>query len=186
MVNADNRRRTLRTPIHEFCKYVGNHYELDVKNNKFTTRHRVRRVTNFLTRHPSVKTTADLNTALVTEFSAMYGHLSSATRAAALAQFRAICGLAVEWGYLKRNPLECYSLPTPATTPGGLGLDEAQVRRILAHLEAGVDTWEGHRLYALTATIIYAGLHVGEALGLRSTDYDLALGMIRVPRHPNS
>jgi integrase len=48
-----------------------------------------------------------------------------------------------------------------------------------AALKAAARTRKGERR-ALLATLIFAGLRIGEALALRSQDIDLARGMIRV------
>jgi hypothetical protein len=44
---------------------------------------------------------------------------------------------------------------------------------LLVHLWKSSDTWEGQRLFALIATVVYTGLRRGEVLGLTVEDCDI-------------
>jgi integrase len=137
-------------------------------------------------RQSSADTTADLSTAMIANFAGTLGDLGESNRNDILRAFRRLCRLAVERKCLKRNPFDSYPLPKskdPTTTvPRGPQLDADQVRVLMDHLKARVDTWEGHRLYAFTATVLYARLQTTEVLRLKLEDCDLAGGVIRLPR----
>jgi integrase len=58
----------------------------------------------------------------------------------------------------------------------------AAATRLLVHLLRGSATWEGHRLYALVAVVLFAGLRQAQALGLRWEDCDLEGRTLRIGR----
>lgn len=94
---------------------------------------------------------------------------------------RAICNRAVELGMLESIP-ELTPVPHPSqvSKEHGEALSVATVQDILDHQAKLAGTWEGHRLYALAATVAFAGLKRDHALNLLVEDIDLAAGTIRV------
>ena len=89
----------------------------------------------------------------------------------------------MKWGCLKSNPFENANLienKKKLTSSKGPDLDCDQVREILEYLKAKKETWRGHRLYAFTAIIVYAGLKTTEAFELTSSDFDFERRIIHI------
>jgi integrase len=57
---------------------------------------------------------------------------------------------------------------------------ERQVKDLIGYLKRVSGDWEGRRLFALTALVLYAAIKPGVALNLRLTEIDLAGGVIWV------
>jgi Recombinase len=157
------------------------------KNCKFLSDSR--RISAFLTQHPSVKTTADLTPRVIEDFVATCEGLSPSRRSQLLERLRTFSNMAMEWGCLSRNPFETYPLPKVKTLKRPfekLRPNSDEISRLMAYLESRKDTWTGHRLYAFTATVLHAGLTPREAMKLTLPDCDLARGVIRVPGRAES
>jgi integrase len=101
---------------------------------------------------------------------------------------RTVCKYAVNRGYLSSNPVEARGrwipdgydglpLPMPKSRPG---LSHDEVTRLLIRLQDASTTWDGHRLFALVATVVYAGLHTAEALNLEWEHCDTSERIIRI------
>ncbi len=122
-----------------------------------------------------VRTTADLTTATMARYVAARGLAANPnTTNGYLDYLRAACSYAAEEGYLERAPNWARVRPRrrPMTKNPPLGFGD--VARLLGHLAAGTGPWEGHRLYALVATVVLTGLRRDEALRLEVDDLDLA------------
>jgi integrase len=176
-------------PIVEFCDKVMKYLIKECRHNKTKEESELRRIATFLTQNPSVNTTADLTSTVIGEFAATCEGLNPSFRLKMIERLRVFCDLAIEWGYLNRHSLEGDPLPKvkPLEEPvekSKLGADE--IARLMAYLEARKDTWAGHRFYALTATVLHAGLKTGEAMKLTLSDCDLVRGVIRVPGRAES
>lgn len=96
-----------------------------------------------------------------------------------------ILEVAVEYGHVPRNVAQGKRRRVKATTPQRSYLDRAeQVEAILAaagDLDANARSdYRGLGRRALLATLVFAGLRIGEALSLRWRDVDLAGGRLRV------
>lgn len=93
---------------------------------------------------------------------------------------RAAANYAVEEGYLDRAPKfrRVRPRPAPATRPRVHPVED--VGKVLALLRSRAGSWEGHRLYALAATVAYTGLRRDEALLLMVEDVNLATGLVAV------
>lgn len=97
--------------------------------------------------------------------------LSNSTIDKTLVRLSQILEEAVEYGYIARNPARGRRRRLKPDTKAGAWLEPDQVEPLLA--ECG-------RNRALVATLIRAGLRVGEAIELRNRDLDLANGRIHV------
>jgi integrase len=99
-----------------------------------------------------------------------------------LAALRVIYVFAVERGYrpsMPEFPSTIPQAPSGSVEP----LPRAAVERVLAGLAYGVDyDWRALRLYALAATVYFAGIRFGDAVRLRVRDIGLDAGRIRIPR----
>jgi integrase len=113
---------------------------------------------------------------------AVEGRLSPSSINKMLTTLAAILEVAVEYGYIDRNPARGRRRRLRTARPRRTYLDQAD--HIAALLAAGgrLDT-EG-RSYpwrrALLATLVFSGVRIGEALDLRWRDVDLAGGRLRV------
>ena len=100
-----------------------------------------------------------------------------------LTTLTAILEAAVEYELIDRNPARGRRRRLPAVTPRRPWLDRAE--HIAALLAAAAVLDEKARVRrgqrrALLATLVFAGLRIGEALSLRWRDVDLARGTITV------
>ncbi len=93
---------------------------------------------------------------------------------------RAACNLAVDEGWLDRPPRFRRVKPRASPRAGPRIHSVEEVGRVLEHLRDHSDSWTGHRLHALTATVAYTGLRRDEALTLQLGDVDLATGILAV------
>lgn len=99
---------------------------------------------------------------------------------------RVICQYAVDAGYLARSPFSARrkwirrGLPDPDRVRH---VPLAEVRRLLQALGEHAESWEGHRLWAVTAVVAYCGLRRDEALRLQVVDVDLVERVIRLREH---
>ena len=100
---------------------------------------------------------------------------TSRTTQIARSHLLAACSLAVQWGWLLRNPVEPTSSPPPVRKkPAELSAE--QIRAIIAATQA-----EGAPPVAdLVALMIGLGLRVSEVLGLRWDDWDKAAKRLHV------
>ncbi len=111
------------------------------------------------------------------------GKLSATSINKTLATLAAILESAVEYELIDRNPARGRRRRLPATVPRRSWLDRAD--HIAALLDAAgqrdqkAKVCRGQRR-ALLATLVFAGLRIGEALSLRWRDVDLARGTITV------
>ncbi len=111
------------------------------------------------------------------------GKLSATSINKTLATLAAILESAVEYELIDRNPARGRRRRLPATAPRRSWLDRAD--HIVALLDAAgqrdqkAKVCRGQRR-ALLATLVFAGLRIGEALSLRWRDVDLARGTITV------
>jgi integrase len=176
----------------EFVEDFLGHYSPPFKSA--STQRALRTVLGRVMRIPGVETTADLTEATVAECvrGMMVRGLSRATIQTALVGLRVACDYAIRRGQLRSNPVEArkHWLPngyagTPLSRP--VHLVDDQVTRLMIHLmDLSVTSWEGHRLYALAAIIVYGGLRKSEALELGMTDVDLASGRLRFGTGPSA
>lgn len=100
-----------------------------------------------------------------------------------LATLAAILETAVEYELIDRNPARGRRRRLPAVAPQRSWLDRADhIAALLdaaGRLDAKAKVCRGQRR-ALLATLVFAGLRIGEALSLRWRDVDLARGTITV------
>jgi integrase len=100
-----------------------------------------------------------------------------------LTTLAAILETAVEYELIARNPARGKRRRLPAVTPARSWLDRADhIAALLdaaSKLDASARACRGQRR-ALLATLVFAGLRIGEALSLRRSDIDLARGTITV------
>ena len=100
-----------------------------------------------------------------------------------LATLSAILEVASEYELIGRNPARGRRRRLPSVQPRRSWLDRAEhIASLLdgaGELDAEARTRRGQRR-ALLATLVFAGLRIGEALSLRWTDIDLARGTIVV------
>jgi integrase len=135
---------------------------------------RMRQLLNEVAALPGVATTADLTTATVARWVATRGPGANPnTINGYLDHLRAACSYAVEEGYLDRPPNWSRVRPRRRPMSKNPPLSVAEVARLLEHLERFAGTWEGHRLFALVATVASTGLRRDEALRLLVADLDL-------------
>jgi hypothetical protein len=158
--DSEARPQVRPMPIAEFCDRLKIKYPYSRENKHETTLRYIRKITLFLTQHPSAKTTANLTPALIEEFVRTLSDWSDSGRIEALWYFRRFCNLAVEWGCLDRSPFDKYPIPKKQPRPDdvarkGRKLDSNQIRSLLTYLKARADTWKGRRFYTLTSIIIY-------------------------------
>jgi integrase len=148
----------------------------------------VRLVVRIATEHAGITRPTGLNDQGIARFvNAMdkeYAHLSDRTRAHYLTIFKGFCRKVHELGRIRLMP-KFPAIPRPETfgnvkeTPD---LSPEMADQLLERLEAGIETWKGHRLYALVSTLMFTGLMRNEIFFVRTEDIDLKAGTIRVPK----
>lgn len=113
------------------------------------------------------------------------GRLSANSVNKTLTALAAILEMAVEYELIDRNPAKGRRRRLAATRPNRPWLDRAeQIIALLdgaGRLDREAQLRPGQRR-ALLATLVFAGLRLGEALSLRWQDVDLAAGVIRIRR----
>jgi integrase len=111
------------------------------------------------------------------------GRLNATSINKSLATLCAILETAVEYEWIARNPAHGRRRRLPSVTPTRSSLDRAEhITALLdgaGELDAHAISRHGQRR-ALLATLVFAGLRIGEALALRWGDVDLARGTIKV------
>jgi integrase len=109
--------------------------------------------------------------------------LSPATVNKLLGTLSAILDLAVEYGYINRNPAKGKRRRLPSASPQRSWLDKAEhIAALLGgagELDKSARVRHGQRR-ALIAVLAFAGLRIDEALSLRWGDVDLARGTVTV------
>lgn len=102
-----------------------------------------------------------------------------------LAMIRRIGAIAVARGYLLHNPAESRRRWIPSDYIAGgkpvTRLESADVARLLIRLLEESSSWKGQRLYALVATIVYAGLARSRVLNLEWSMCDMDRRLIQQP-----
>jgi integrase len=116
-------------------------------------------------------------------YEASLGQISAGTRPMLRRTYKAICARAYELGFVPSKPEypETASVRDESDQSPPPSLEEVQ--SLLDYLGGRIGAWTSHRLYALSAVVVWAGLNLREeALQLRVEDIDLARGTIRVRR----
>jgi integrase len=165
-----------------FADEIDRHYL--AKNAGPTMLRNVRRVLKILVQ-VNVHTTSELNDSAIQRFEAALPDISAHGRFELLRTLRAVCNHGVRLGLLASTPT-FPAIPHPPDIPKANrisfpSMDEMNL--YLKYLRSGADaTWEGHRGYALVATIVFAGLLRNEVMSLQINDIDLIKGTIRIRR----
>lgn len=81
------------------------------------------------------------------------------------------------WGLILANPMDAIPAPKGERTPT-IVLDDDQLAR-------ATDAIEGHPLRAPFTLLVYAGVRMGEMLGLRWSDIDWGNGTVRLVQNWN-
>jgi integrase len=112
------------------------------------------------------------------------GRLSPGSINKMLELLAAVLEVGVEYGHLERNPARGRNRRLKAPRPSRTYLDRAAHIAALIDAASELDQEASRRTTpwrrALIATLVFAGLRIGEALELRWRDLDLATGAIRV------
>ena len=128
-----------------------------------------------------VETTDQLTTALATTYaSSRINRVCANTVRGELTYLRAACNYAIEIECLERGPKWRRIWPRRSPRARKTLHSLADLARVLEHLRAGADTWDGHRLLVAFALGGCAGLRRDELLRLRWEDIDLAAGILGV------
>ncbi len=122
-----------------------------------------------------VESTAQLTTQLATDYVIRRAaRVCANTVRGELTYFRAACNYAIEEDYLARGPRWRRVWPRASPRQRKTLHAISDIGRLLDYLQTGSDTWQGHRLYALTALVAYTGVRRGEAQWAQWNDFDLA------------
>jgi integrase len=101
-----------------------------------------------------------------------------------LTRLAQILELAVEYGYLERNPAAGRRRRLKVDRPAGSYLNRAEQIEALLAAAAEIDRAENRsrhfNRHAMVATLVFAGLRLSELLALTWRDVDLAAGQIKV------
>jgi integrase len=100
-----------------------------------------------------------------------------------LTRLAQILEVAVEYELIARNPAKGRRRRLKATRPRPVHLDSAEQLRAMLDAARELDAGKGSRTggrFALVATLMFAGLRITEACGLRWRDVDLAAGRVTV------
>lgn len=111
------------------------------------------------------------------------GELNNRSVNHTLSVLASVLEVAVEYEHITRNPAKGKRRRLPATKPGRSYLDRAEHIAALidgaARLDKESRTQKGQRR-ALIATLVFAGLRIGELIDLRWSDVNLADGKLKV------
>lgn len=175
-------------PLEDFAAKLLTIYNEDLRATP--TRQKLRQALEDFGRMAGVRTTADLTHENIARW--VRGKIDRGDRretiVGLLSALRAACNKAVHWQYLGADPIGkptewlphgYEGRPKPA---GPEALNDDQVERLMAHLLDASTTWEGHRLFVLVATLVYAGLRKMEALKLEWDRCDLDSRNLVIPR----
>lgn len=141
---------------------------------------------------PGVDRVDDLTTATVAALvgAMMARGVSRETIRQTLVRLGTLCNFALARGYLERDPVQAQRHWMPHTYQGkAIGPPAADLasddvaRMLCATLEAST-TWKGQRLHVLAVAVVYAGLRLSEAVGLRWEDVDMIAGKLTIHRAP--
>jgi hypothetical protein len=176
------RPRGRRVPIAELRARILELYARRTYHSE--TPRRVRRVFRLLVEVLGVEWVDELEDPVtIRRFDEALPHESDNTRRVGLSIFQTILYRGREMGLLASVPefpaiVKVHRFPKGArsTAPSPRG-----VRRLMDHLKSESDDWKVHRLYALVALVVLAGIGLAQALRLRVADIDLAGGTIRMP-----
>jgi integrase len=111
------------------------------------------------------------------------GKLSPVIINKTLVRLAQVLELAVEYGHLPSNPARGRRRRLKTSAPRRTWLEPEQVRPLLAaavRVHRGGKQSADYRTHAAIATMICAGLRIGELLALRWRDVDLAMGRLMV------
>lgn len=173
-------------PWPEFCQELLALYQ---SSRARLTHQKMRQVLREVGALPDVRTVHDLTPATVARFkdSCLARGRSPRTTATLLGYLRAACRYAVARGLIYASPFTAWpdwgleAEPEPdGSTPPPRHLGLAEVGRVLAHLAARADRWDGGRLHALASLVAYTGLRKMEALTLMARDVDLFAQVVTV------
>lgn len=168
-------------PLAELAGELERHYTArGVRPNLHSGMRRVFRILAEL----GVRNTSGLNARTVKRFEAALPAVGIRYRAQLLGMLRTICNHAVRLEFLAKAP-DFPHIPHPWEMPEverDPAPSKGDVRRLLAYLKSRSADWEGHRLYALVAVIVLAGLRRNEALQLHVAAVDLDGGILRIWR----
>jgi len=135
----------------------------------------------FLVADLGVKSTAGLTTELAARFVAERARIvNTNTIRGDLSYLSAACSFAVEEGWLDHPPRFKRVRPRPVRSKIPKCHSIEDVSRVLEYLGKRTMDWEGHRLYALAASVAYTGLRRDEALTLRLDDLNLPASLLIV------
>jgi integrase len=110
------------------------------------------------------------------------GTLGASSINKTIATLAAVFEVAVEYGYVDRNPAKGKRRRLKAPRPRRVTLTRAEHVAALLDAAGALDAAGRSAAWRrpLLATLTFAGLRIGEALGLRWRDVDLAVGRLRV------
>ncbi len=175
-------------PLEDFAAELLGLY--DEPHRSRSTRSHMRQVLGEVMGIPGMETTADLTPEAVARFvrGMTVRGLSRVTIDGLVDDLRQVCDYGVRRGYLPSNPVEFrrhwlpYGYEPRPPGPDVAALSREELTRLMVHLLDWSTSWEGHRLYALVATVFLAGLRRAEALELPVANCDLERLTIRVTR----
>lgn len=125
-------------------------------------------------------TSADLNTVNVARYVHARDGLNVNTTLSRLRCLRTASLASAAEGWIDRPPQWSRLMPRAVAPLSKRHLDHDQVVRLLDHLDRSVNDWISHRLYVMTALVVYTGLRSREASGLQLSDVKMAQGVLYV------
>jgi integrase len=161
--------------------------ELDViyRTRAPASRTKMRQVLREFRGLDGISTTADLTPPNVARFASAHPGRNRNTVRGLLSYLRAAANHAVACGYLERSPFLSKLVRVKPQKPTRKQHHEVEaIARVFRFLEIGSKgSWEGHRLYALFATVAFTGVRRDEALYLHRGDLHLDEGWIELTPH---